>query len=78
MTCFNQALVAKQGWRIIQNPNSMVAKVLKAQYFKDTDFIKAKIGSNSSFIWKSILWGRQIINRGLRWRIEDGKRAQIY
>lgn len=61
---FNQALVAKQGWRIIQNPNSLVAKVLQARYFKQRRFIEATLGSNPSFIWRSILWGREIISRG--------------
>ncbi|KAH9736873.1 putative reverse transcriptase/RNA-dependent DNA polymerase [Citrus sinensis] len=56
----------------------MVAKVLKARYFKGTDFLRANLGSNPSFIWRSILWGRQIINKGLRWRIGDGRSAQIY
>lgn len=78
LICFNQALVAKQGWRIIQNPNSLVAKVLKARYFKNVNFLKAKLGSKPSLIWRSILWGRQIINKGLRWRIGDGKSAHIY
>lgn len=55
-----------------------MAEVLKARYFKDSDFLKAKTSSNPSFIWRSILWGRQIINKGLRWRIGDGKSAKIY
>ena len=52
--------------------------MLKARYFKGTDFLRANLGSNPSFIWRSILWGRQIINKGLRWRIGDGRSAQIY
>lgn len=47
---FNQALVAKQDWRLIQNPDSLVAKMLKAKYYKQTDFLKARIGSNPSYI----------------------------
>lgn len=43
---FNQALVVKQSWRIIQNPNSLMVKVLKTRYFKHTDFVDAKIGAN--------------------------------
>ncbi|KAL5573838.1 hypothetical protein UlMin_023435 [Ulmus minor] len=56
--CFNQALLAKQGWRIIRNPNSLVGHVLKASYFPRSSFLLAKKGSNASFIWRSILWGR--------------------
>lgn len=46
LSSFNQALVAKQGWRILHNPDSFMAKVLKAKYSKHTDFMEAKLGSN--------------------------------
>ena len=58
---FTQALVVKQGWRLLQNPNSLIAKILKARYFKHADFMEAKLGSNPCFIWRSILWGRKIL-----------------
>lgn len=54
-SCFNYALVAKQGWRILQFPDSLVAQVLQARYFKQSNFLQAKLGSNPSSIWKSIL-----------------------
>ncbi|KAL9413535.1 hypothetical protein AB3S75_042092 [Citrus x aurantiifolia] len=54
-TCFNQALVAKQGWRLLQYPNSLVAKVMQARYYKHSEFLHAKAGCNPSFIWRSIL-----------------------
>lgn len=38
---FNKALLAKQIWRIIHNPKSLVARVLKARYFKHLDIMKA-------------------------------------
>ncbi|KAH9663932.1 reverse transcriptase domain-containing protein [Citrus sinensis] len=57
---FNQALIAKQGWRILQHPDSLMAKILKAKYFKHSGFMDAKLGSHPSFVWRSILWGRQL------------------
>ena len=76
--CFNQALLAKQACRILQFPNSLVTKVLQARYFKQTNFLHAKLGSNPSYIWRSILWGKQVIHKGCRWRIGRGNNVQIY
>lgn len=56
---------------------SKVAKVLEARYFKQIDFLNAKSGSNPPFLWRSILWGRQILQKGTRWRVEKGEKIQI-
>ncbi|KAH9799959.1 reverse transcriptase domain-containing protein [Citrus sinensis] len=77
-SCFNHALVAKQGWRILQFPDSLAARVLQARYFKQSDFLQAKLGSNPSYIWKSILWGRTVIQKGSRWRIGSGNKVQVH
>lgn len=49
-TIFNQAMVAKQRWRLLEFPNSLATKVLKARYHRVSDFLSAKVGSNPSFI----------------------------
>ncbi|KAA3476720.1 reverse transcriptase [Gossypium australe] len=43
LNCFNIALLAKQGWRLLRNPNSLLARTLKARYFKDSDFLKSNL-----------------------------------
>ena len=63
---FNQALVAKQGWRIIQNSKSLVAKVVQAKCFKYGKFMEATLGSNPSYVWRSSLWGKEAILKGYR------------
>lgn len=42
---FNVALLAKQGWRLINYPNSLLACILKAKYFPNSDFYKAQLGN---------------------------------
>uniref|UniRef100_A0A803NGK5 Reverse transcriptase n=1 Tax=Cannabis sativa TaxID=3483 RepID=A0A803NGK5_CANSA len=74
---FNQALLAKQGWKIINNPHSMLARVLKACYYTNSSFLEAKVGGYGSFMWRSILWGRKIIEKGVRWRVILGRDIHI-
>lgn len=62
---------------ITSNPDSLVAKILKVRYFRHTDFMEAKLGSNPSFIWRSILWGRKILQQGTRWRVGNGNQALV-
>ncbi|KAK6161362.1 hypothetical protein DH2020_004743 [Rehmannia glutinosa] len=75
---FNKALLAKQIWRIIRNPNSLVARVLKARYFRHGDIMEASIGTKPSYIWRSLLWSRDLIKQGASWRIGNGEQTRIF
>jgi hypothetical protein len=46
---FNLAMLAKHGWRIIQNPNSFCAQILKAKYFPDGDILHVKAKAGASY-----------------------------
>ncbi|KAL0360990.1 UNVERIFIED_CONTAM: putative mitochondrial protein [Sesamum radiatum] len=74
---FNDALLAKQAWRIIQNPSSLVSQILKAKYFPKSDFFNAKLGSRPSLTWQSILGVRQLIVAGSRWRVGNGEQICV-
>jgi hypothetical protein len=58
---FNLALLAKQAWRILDNPDSLSGRILKAVYFPNSEFLDAEIGSHPSQIWRSMLDGRDIM-----------------
>ena len=63
---FNLAHLAKQGWRLQQNPNSLVHRVMKAKYFPNTSFLEAHMGRKPSYIWRSIMAAKIIIHEGAR------------
>lgn len=74
---FNQAMLARQGWRILTDPNSLCARVLKGRYFPDSDFWNASQPSGASFTWRSILFGRELLKKGVRWGIGNGTSVKI-
>ena len=45
LKAYNLALLAKQGWRIQQNPSSLIHRVFKAKYFTGIPFKEAQLGS---------------------------------
>jgi hypothetical protein len=78
LRAFNEALLAKQGWRIITNPHSLVARMFKAKYYPKCDFLKAKQAQNMSFFWQSILKAIWILRKGCVWQIGNEKSINIW
>ncbi|XP_057808734.1 uncharacterized protein LOC131023209 [Salvia miltiorrhiza] len=61
---FNQALLAKQAWRILKNMGSLLARVLKHRYFREGDLLTAK--------------GRDLLAWGNRWKVGDGLNIKAF
>ncbi|KAL5805000.1 hypothetical protein ACOSQ3_031800 [Xanthoceras sorbifolium] len=40
--------------------------------------MQARVRSASSLIWRSFLWGRELLEKGLRWRVGDGCSISVY
>lgn len=57
------AMLARQGWRMLQNPESLCARVLGAKYFPDGKLLNAREISNMSYTWRSILKGIVILKK---------------
>lgn len=70
---FNRAMLAKQVWRLLEDPHSIVAKIFKARYHKYVDILDADTGSNPSYVWRSLMWAKQLVRQGVFWRVGDGE-----
>lgn len=75
---FNQALLGKQVWHILQAPNCLMARVLKARYFPDSSILTASQKKKSSYSWKSILFGRELVAKGMRVVIGNGSTTRMW
>ncbi|KAL6526559.1 hypothetical protein OROGR_015649 [Orobanche gracilis] len=75
---FNDALLAKQGWRLSSCPDALMTKCLKAKYFPRSHFIHASVGYVPSYTWRSIQQASWVIKKGSYWRIGDGSNVRIW
>ena len=49
LKAFNLTILAKRVWRILNNPSSLLARVIKARYFPTGNLLNAKLGSSPSY-----------------------------
>jgi hypothetical protein len=74
---FNLAMLAKQVWRLINEPESLCAKVLRVKYYPHGDILKAGPKAGSSYTWQSIVVGLATFKRGHIWRVGKGESIDI-
>ncbi|CAA7035950.1 unnamed protein product [Microthlaspi erraticum] len=75
---FNDALLAKISWRILNNPTCLLSQVLKGKYCKDHTFINVQIKSSTSHGWRGILIGRDLIKHKLGRAIGNGQTTSLW
>ncbi|XP_057791322.1 uncharacterized mitochondrial protein AtMg00310-like [Salvia miltiorrhiza] len=75
---FNKALVAKQVWRMLTRPDSLVTRVFRAKYFKDGDLLNTPVPARASYVWRSMAWSREIIKDGMGWKMGNGHNICIF
>ena len=78
LALFNDSLLAKHAWRLLQNSDSLFYKFFKAWFFPNCSIMEAKYSSTGSYAWRSILHGRDVLLRGCRWMVGNGRSVHIW
>ncbi|XP_074306597.1 putative mitochondrial protein AtMg00310 [Silene latifolia] len=75
---FNMALLGKQAWRLTTEPDCLLARVLRAKYYRGKAFMNAELGRNPSFTWKGIWESRTVVRKGGIRRIGNGQGTKVW
>lgn len=75
---FNQAMLARQAWRLIAFPESLCARLLKAKYYPRGTLIDTAFCTNPSQTWQAISYGLELLKKGVIWRIGCGSQVRIW
>ena len=78
LALFNDALLANHAWRLLQNKNSLLYRVFKPKFFPNCLFMEVSESQVSSYAWRSILKGREVLKEGMRCRVGDGSSISIW
>ena len=62
---------------MINNLGSLCFRVFKARFFPNCSILEVKDSIVGSYAWKSILSARDVIRKGMVWRIGDGQSMRV-
>ena len=75
---FNLALLAKQLWRLVQFPDSLVARVLRGRYYRMSSPLRLHSVSVPSYVWSSISAARKLLLLGIRQKNHSGYEVRAW
>ncbi|XP_056697525.1 uncharacterized mitochondrial protein AtMg00310-like [Spinacia oleracea] len=74
----NKAFIAKLGWKILTDENNLWAKIMRKKYLQNNNFFSVKKKTRDSPIWSSILNQREILRKGIRWKLGNGNTINFW
>ncbi|XP_015959674.1 uncharacterized protein LOC107483570 [Arachis duranensis] len=78
LECQNIAQLAKQAWRMLKEEDAIWVRILKAIYYPNCSLWEAREGRSASWIWRSLLEGRDFLRRKGSWSIGNGTEVDIW
>nr|KYP58280.1 hypothetical protein KK1_004579 [Cajanus cajan] len=78
LSSFNLAMLGKQAWRLLSNPNSLISRIYQAKYYPESSFLNTSLGHNPSYTWKSLWSTQHLLKNGIRWRLGNGNTIPVW
>lgn len=75
---FNHAMLAKISWRILTQPDCLLARVLKGKYCHKQNFLDVTAPASCSHGWRGILCGRDLLKTQLGKAIGNGLNTRVW
>ena len=75
---FNMAMVGKQAWKLVSNPDYLIMWLLKAKYFPWGNYYGAAIVHNSIYVLHNIYSVKDVIWRGFQCNICIGESIRVW
>ena len=63
MHAFNQALLAKQAWHLLESSDNLCARLLRAKYYPNGNLMDTVSAGNVSAVWRGIVHGLQLLKK---------------
>lgn len=58
---FSIAILVKQACHVVNNTNTLVTSILRARYFPNLNFLDAKLRTNPSYVWRSLMEAQDVV-----------------
>lgn len=75
----NWAMLEKLAWRVMNSDGEVWCDVLRFKYrVKEEDKADLRLKARSSQVWKGVVWGSELVRRGLKWSVGNDKRIVFW
>lgn len=78
MTDVNHALLAKLGRCTLTHQQSLWGQLLASKYLNGNRNLWSPVKKNSSYTWRSLTKGNDLLKRGMKWRVDNGETIQFW
>lgn len=75
---FNDAFLGKLSWRILNNPEGLLSRILLGKYSASESFLEVTAKAYISHGWRGVLIGRDLIRDNLGWVVGNGSTINVW